>query len=306
MTLESIFEPLQSIGDHIYLYEFQGNNVPDSSSPSLVILCTWVGGATPRRINKYLSQYREIYPYTSILLITTSFPTILLQPFSWTRASLKPARLAIRRIAQKIGAEPRHLNGQHGILLHLFSHGGGNIAVQLALSLKEEKDQGSPFFSNLNSIILDCCPGDDGLGRAYAAARTSVPDTSVARLLGNTLLYPTVAVINGLQHVRLMRSIQDLRHLLNDPTTFGPTPKRLYIYSTKDAMVKWEDVESHIQDARAQGYLVGQVRFDNSSHCGLIMEDPDRYWTAIQKFWRGEDVSHLSSTGNDKDLRSRL
>ena len=297
MSRETIFEPLHQISQHIYLYE---SNLEEKNpnDPALVILCTWVGGATPRRINKYVSHYHKTYPGSSILLITTDFATTALRPFSWIRASLKPARRAIAAITQEIDNDLPAIDQPGGILLHLFSHGGGNTALQLALSMKEEKDQGSWFFSNLKGLILDCCPGDDSLERAYAAARTSVPETPFSQLLGDTLLYPTVAVINALQHARLMRAIRDLRHQLNDPSTFGSQPRRLYLYTKEDVMVKWEDVESHMQDARARGYSVEKECFERGSHCGLIMEDAERYWAAVRGFWEGQRAQQALDTSS--------
>lgn len=80
--------------------------------------------------------------------------------------------------------------------------------------------------TNLKAIILDCCPGVDGLEEAYVAARTSVPETSMARLLANTFIYPTMAVINALQNAQLNRFIQDLRAFINDSITFRTDPKK--------------------------------------------------------------------------------
>ncbi|KAJ5288189.1 hypothetical protein N7478_003875 [Penicillium angulare] len=326
--MTTIFEPLKPIADRIYLYkpspEAKIVPDPDPTAPSLVTLCTWVGGATSRRINKYIVKYRELYPNTAILLITTDFSNTALRPFAWIRASLEPARNVIRQITREveieIGNKQDHDltttatgNTQRGILLHLFSHGGGNTALQLALSLKEEEEnQGIPNpFANLNlSLILDCCPGDDGFSRAYAAARTSVPETPVSQFLGNTLLYPTVAVINALQHARLMRAIRDLREQLNDTSIFGAGTRRLYMYSKEDAMVQWEDVESHIGDAKAKGYEVDSAYFEHGTHCGLIMEETNRgrYWGMVRGFWKGEDiVSDLAlDEGDCGDIRSRL
>ena len=98
--------------------------------------------------------------------------------------------------------------------------------------MKEEGDQGTPFFSDLKGIILDCRPGDDDLEGAYRAARLSVPENSI---ISKTLLYPTMVVISGLQHARLIRAIWDLRELLNDPTIFGTDPRRQCMYSIEDA-----------------------------------------------------------------------
>jgi hypothetical protein len=310
----ALLECFDVIGENIYLYEPPVQTSPDPASPSLVILCTWVGGSTPRRINKYLAQYRELFPTSSLLLITTSVADTAFRLLRWIRANLKPARDAINRIVgREIGqntADPS--TSQRGILLHLFSHGGGNIASQLALSMKGEPDHGALFFSNLRTIILDCCPGDDTFERLYAATRVSVPQTPVAQFLGKTVMYPALAVVNGFQHAGLVRAVKDLRDILNEPSTFGSMPRRLYIYSKEDVMVGWGEVQSHLQDAQNRGYAVGQVRFEQGPHCGLVMEDPTRYWDAVKKFWAGEDVWDVNPNGSSsttekrKNLRSRL
>ncbi|CAL5866860.1 uncharacterized protein PFLUO_LOCUS1071 [Penicillium psychrofluorescens] len=297
--METGLEPLQLVRQRIYLYEPASSAAAPDCSPALVILCTWLGGATRRRIHKYVAHYRQMYPGTCILLLITTFPDMF-RPFSMLRARLKPAGRAIRRVLAS--------HGSRGTLLHLFSHGGANIAVQLALSLKEEEDSGAVFFSSLRGIILDCSPGDDTLHRAIAAARMSVPQTAVAQVLERALLSPTVTVVNRLQHAGVLRSIRDLRALLLDASVFGAKPRRLYMYSKEDDMVGWEDVRMHVEDARALGYSAQEVVFEHGLHCGLIMEDPDRYWTAVQRFWRGEDVESDAdhSTNTSPPLRSRL
>ncbi|KAJ5359342.1 uncharacterized protein N7496_011755 [Penicillium cataractarum] len=300
MASDSLLECFHTIGESIHLHESPARSLPDPASPSLVILCTWVGGATPRRINKYLAQYQEIFPTSSLLLITTNVPDTAFRPLTWIRANLKPARNAINRIVgREIGQNTVESSSrQRGILLHLFSHGGGNIASQLALSMKAEPDRGALFFSNLRTIILDCCPGDDTFERMYAATRVSVPQTPVAQFLGKTVMYPALAVVNGFQQAGLVRAVKDLRDILNAPSTFGSTPRRLYIYSKEDIVIGWEDVQSHLEDAQNRGYSVGQVCFEQGPHCGLVMEDPNRYWDAVKNFWAGEDVWDVSPNGS--------
>ncbi|KAJ5091304.1 hypothetical protein NUU61_006174 [Penicillium alfredii] len=286
---QTLFEPLHPVGDQIYLYEPQDTEdapLGTTQAPALVILCTWLGGATPRRINKYVSQYRQIYPGSSLLLITTNFPDLSIRPFGMLRARLKPACQAITRILA------RPSNGTlRRTLLHMFSHGGCNVGLQMAEAMKEEADHGVAYFSSLQGIIFDCCPGDDTLQRAYGAALLSMPQTTMGQLLGK-MLYPTLVVVTRLQHAGILYGVRDLRAQLNE-STFGAHPRRLYIYSKEDVTVSWEDVKAHLEDARSRGYLADQVVFEHGSHCGLIMEDGSRYWTAVQKFWNGEDINDL-------------
>lgn len=306
MVREAIFEPLRLVGENTLLYESPSQPSPHQDAPSLVILCTWVGGATPRRIKKYVSRYREIYPTSSILLIRTNVPNMAVRPFRWHRASLQPACDAIRRLlARGIRAGPP--DASNGILLHLFSHGGGNVAVQLALSLREQdQDRGAAFRSSLRAVVLDCCPGDDSFDEMYRATKISLPQNTAMQLFANTLLYPGLSVVNGLQHAGVLYGMRDLRAMLNHPALFGADTRRLYIYSKEDVMVGWQAVESHAEEARSRGYQVDQVTYERGAHCGLIMEDADRYWSAVQSVWNGEGSSMASTTKDNSKPRSRL
>jgi hypothetical protein len=293
------FDDLKALSQEIYLYEPQDKTHSDASSPSLVILCTWVGGATPRRINKYVSQYQQLYPAASILVLTTNVPNVAFWPLKTIRSCLKPACEAIRRILTATG------DAKPGTLLHMFSHGGGGTGSQLALAMKET-DDGALFFANLH-IILDCCPGDDSFDKSYGAARVSIPNNPAAQLLSKALLYPAMSVINGLQNAGVLRSIRDLRALLNHPDTFGTRARRLYMYTKDDPMIGWTDVQTHLQEARSLGYHAEQVLFEHGAHCGLIMESPGRYWEAVRRFWNEEEIADLTATDlKQLSIHSRL
>lgn len=94
-----------------YLLQLSVQPITSKLLPSFT-LCTWLGGATPQRIQKYISGYRALYPTSAILLITT----------------------------------------------HIFSHGGCNTAIQLALSLQTATN--FQIGNHLKGIIFDCCPGE--------------------------------------------------------------------------------------------------------------------------------------------------
>ena len=277
----SQFHPLQPIGENIHFS--QPPPKPGViNSPALITLCTWLGGATPQRIQKYISGYRALYPISAILLITTHILEISALPFSVLHARLAPARDVIRRYVK---------NGTDSILLHIFSHGGCNTAIQLALSLQADSDSDSPasaihIGNHLSGIIFDCCPGDASFARAYQAAAHSLPRSEPAQTVGKVLLCPFIGITNGLQQAGLMSSVQDLRAQLNDPGVFGTTAARLYLYSMADQVVWWEDVEFHQRAARsALGCKVEGVAFADSPHCALVRDHPGRYWGEIKRFW---------------------
>ncbi|RHZ57763.1 hypothetical protein CDV55_103727 [Aspergillus turcosus] len=292
MTDTKDLQPLQKIGQDVYLYEVPAYNTNESNSdPSLIILCTWLGGASPRRINKYVAQYRALFPESSILLITTTLPDITIRPFSVLRARLKPAREAICRIVSQKAEDST--GPKNDALLHVFSHGGCNTAIQLALSMKENLGPNALHRLPLRGVIFDCCPGETDFRRSYNAAILSLPQGGrLVQLVGRAVLYTTVGTITSIQNMGLMSSVNDLRHQLNDEAVLGRQVRRLYMFSKADTTVDWRDVLSHMETAREQGYQANGVMFENSPHCALMLEDEKKYWTSIKQFWTEEDLSY--------------
>ncbi|KAL9123333.1 MAG: hypothetical protein Q9187_000113 [Circinaria calcarea] len=310
----------QDLGQNIFLYkpevddaEALGSKEKDNlPPPSLVILCTWLGGATTKRIDKYIIKYQQFFPNACILLIRTTILDITLHSFRQIRARLVPARNAICTI---LGDRDFVDDSSDGcVLLHIFSHGGCNTGIQLALSMRENR---MPI--PLRGIIFDCCPGDATFQKAYNAAVLSLPRCQPAQSIGRLALYPIIAAITGLQHFGVMNSVREMRAQLNGSAVFGTHAARLYLYSVADQMVEWQDVQSHLKAARTQGYRADGVMFYSSPHCALILEDKVRYWAAIQNFWQFGDLSHvneaLGPTAPNRDaqletaslpLRSRL
>ncbi|RYP26354.1 hypothetical protein DL767_008076 [Monosporascus sp. MG133] len=294
-------EPI-SLGNNIFLYQPSQRRqsqhqptteevfVPLPSPPSLIILCTWLGGATTRRVDKYVSGYRDQYPGASILLVRTIFLDIAVRSFAALRAQLKPARDAIITLLEQEGDdENKRQDGQRkkDILLHIFSHGGCNMAIQLAISMDQQA--GSLLRDRLRLVIFDCCPGDASFGKAYNAAMLSLPQ-QFPRMLGTPLVYGAVSVIYGLQSAGLMPSVREMRCILNDLELFGGRTDRLYLLSRDDRMVRVEDALSHARLARKLGYRVGTVLFEKAAHCALVMEDAEKYWSAIRNSLWGKGL----------------
>ncbi|KAL7912636.1 hypothetical protein GGI35DRAFT_491152 [Trichoderma velutinum] len=278
MSSPTVFWPLEAIGQDIYYISRQSNPILNIKfCPQLIILCTWLGGATPPRIKKYLDGYSTLYSGSPILLITARFLEIAALPFSVLHARLAPAR---NIVIQHIEAEAEHPS----ILWHIFSHGGCNSAIQMALSLHDQRSD-IDLSKHVRLFVLDCCPGDALFENAYKAAAYSLPNAFPARIVGQTLLYPTIAIITGLQSAGLMRSVKHLRAHLNNPAVLG-TASRLYLYSKADQVVRWEDVEAHIEDARTQQGLHAEgIAFDGSPHCALVRDHSDEYWRTITSHW---------------------
>ncbi|KAL4791334.1 hypothetical protein BDV19DRAFT_370631 [Aspergillus venezuelensis] len=279
---------LKHIGGDIYLHE------PPTASDALIILCTWIGGATPRRVSKYTNGYKQGFPRASILLIPTSIPDITIRTFNAVQSRLSPAREVITRFLDyhfTPTSKPRP------VLLHMFSNGGCNIGVQLVRSVMMHNEADHLLLlSALRLVVFDCCPGDSSFQRTFNAAVVSLPSVKghpIVHAAGRSVLYPVIGTILGLERVGLIQSLGWLRLDLNKAEVFGGSARRLYVYSTKDEIVRWEDVEEHLENGRSRGYCVVGVRFDTGQHCALVAADEEVYWRSIQQAWDGTIKSRL-------------
>ncbi|KAL4809391.1 hypothetical protein BDV18DRAFT_131975 [Aspergillus unguis] len=305
--------PLQPAGEGIWLYEPPSTSTTSTASPAspnehpkLIVLCTWLGGATPRRIAKYVGYHRQLFPRSAILLIMTGMLDITVRSFSVIRKRLRPARETIRQILSQNADAHAHANadaeedsaanvtgngkGRGGVLLHIFSHGGTNIAIQLILSMQDH-DRDSKHTNRipklpLLGIVFDSCPGDTSFMRNYRASVYSLPPAFLPiRILEEALLFPAIGVITALQKLGITGSISAMQKQLNDSIVVSARVPRLYLFSKADETIAWEEVQAHFEDARERGYVVERVVFEKSPHCALIVEDEKRYWGAVRRFW---------------------
>lgn len=261
---------------------------PAANEPKMALLCTWLGNASLRRIEKYTKKYQQLLPHAQILLIQARIPDMTVRTFAQQRRRLEPAREAIRALTSACAAqqsEESRNKAEGYIVLHMFSHGGSNTAIQLALSIEESK-----LALPLQAVIFDGTPGNQSFGVSYNAMTLSLPQNPVSRFLCNLAIYPALGALTSLSALGVLVSIDDMRRVLNDEKLFGKSTPRLYLYSKEDAMIHWKDVELHMQDAREKGYPVTGVLFEKGPHCSLVIEGAERYWAAVQELWETVDV----------------
>ncbi|ROV96035.1 hypothetical protein VPNG_09133 [Cytospora leucostoma] len=265
----------KDLGDSILLYEprhkLDGGSHESQEyvetrpgSPGLIILCTWLGGATSKRIERLRPAYREIR-------------RIALDPYSTSKE--------------------RSIDG--GILLHIMSQGGTNMATHLITSLNKilgfvGRDVPLP----LRQIVLDSCPGDPDIKSTYAAGVHSLPrGHPLVQPLGCAVMYVIAASIAGLEATGLRKSTaRIMRKQLNDPKIFSPGAARLYLTSRADKIVDFRQVEAHAEQAASEGLKTEIVVFDRAGHCCLMLEDDIAYWNAIVSCWERSGPPSLAET----------
>ncbi|ROV88363.1 hypothetical protein VSDG_09426 [Cytospora chrysosperma] len=291
--------------------------------PSLIVLCTWLGGATSKRIERYTRRYHNIWPASNILLLRTNLADYLTRSDKSLLRKLRPAHREIRRIAidtlpDPAKHKPKSTTTDSGILLHIFSQGGTNIATQLVTSLNSilrflGRDKPLP----LRQIVLDSCPGDPDISSTYAAGAHSLPKGHPLRPLGCVVLYVVAVGLAGLEATGLRRPLAKvMRAQLNDPDIFPPSAARLYLTSRADDIVDSRHVEAHVHQAAAKGLRTEMLVFERAGHCSLMLEDESAYWNAIISCWERNGLSQMagihcpgtaaSSVDGHYERRSRL
>jgi hypothetical protein len=79
--------------------------------------------------------------------------------------------------------------------------------------------------------------------------------------------------------------LKKMREELNTSALFRPEAPRLYIYSVKDRMVAWHEIEEHVGEAKRSGYRVDTEKFLDSGHAGHLVGNDKRYWGCVKRVW---------------------
>jgi len=264
----NIFPIFKKLSDSIFFYQPSTEQITPtkySSSPSLIILCTWVA-AQPKHISRYIDHYQRCFPNASILIIQTSL-------YQMTFLTDKGHQNRIKIVTDII------CNQNGTVHLHGFSNGGAVTISQLLCALPSSNRQ-----NTFSALVLDSCPGRGTYERTAKGMIVTLPKNPVVRLLGTALVHMVLVVFFVLDKLGFGNAVSTVRQRLNDKTLFELRMPRVYIYSKADEMVHWDDVHDHADDARRKGYeRLVEVVFDRSGHCAHIREDEDKYWKAVDE-----------------------
>jgi DNA repair protein RAD57 len=288
------FAPIKPhINPNVLLYTpaaSPGQDAPSGpASPKVIILTTWMGGATPARIAVYCRAYQRLYPFTPILIIRTQMQdySLVNRWQSRVQARLSPAHdyLASLFATSQSSSGASGGSRQHGALLHCFSNGGCFTAVQLGKMLRRSsrgKDAlhlPIPFVG----VVFDSCPGGLSFENIYDAISFQLPQSQPAYSIGRMILWPYVRAYVAYQKAGIVTSPDDVMRDLNDVSLFGSTP-RLYLYARNDTVIAPSDIAAHADGAAELGLDVKREVYEDAIHCALPLVDANRYWNAIEAF----------------------
>jgi uncharacterized protein DUF829 len=250
-----------------------------AKAPHLILLASWLN-ASPQHVAKYTAGYQKLFPTSRILLVTTSTMHFLLQPTSQRINEFEPVLDILKKIPP-----------QEEILLHSFSSGGATAIFLIAKTYLARTGQPLP----ISKAIFDSSPGTAGYASTVRAFSEALPKNIIAWSIGAAFLQVLFGIVYFTESITARENILDIvRKGLNNEDLFTPKAARLYIYSRKDEMISWQDIEAHAHEAQAKGYKVEKVRYLDSVHAGHLFRDEGRYWSAVTALW---DSDYLSGPG---------
>lgn len=249
-----------------------------NGTPALILLCTWTG-AQNRYIEKYTAVYQTLFPSTRIIVITTTLKDLLCRSSAKKQSRLTPA-------VERISID-RHLNNEgvnNGILMHVFSEGGSDKAVELAEAYHSTTSTRLP----VSALCMDSTPGHPRYLRLCSALDKALPQVPVVRhadlFVSSVVLGCIWVVYVGLKGYE-KNVITRTRHRLQDPTNFDLSTPRCYLYSGDDAVISWQDINEHAQESSDLGTPVINMLFEGSRHVEHAKQHPERYWQAVMATW---------------------
>ncbi|KAK0663434.1 hypothetical protein QBC41DRAFT_368105 [Cercophora samala] len=279
----------------------------NQNPPQLIILCTWTS-AKPAHIAKYTAAYQTLYPPTPILLITTHITDLI---FHSTPHKIKSLLPAVQFLLSSPPAPrgPYYFSPFHqptpcfppgSILLHTFSEGGSFAAVSLAHAYEQHSKQKLP----VGAFVFDSTPGspNPSLASSTAALGRTLPGwfcrhRMIQKSVGGVVYYLTFRARSSPSKDSSNKNRKFVHWLpftqsglANDRLwDLGEHIPTTYLFSEKDDLVLWEDVQSHAVQAGRRSLM---VRFKETGHCGHVRGRRERgiYWGAVRMTWEGVRV----------------
>lgn len=269
-------------------------HTPPTHIPShLIIICTWLG-AHPKHIAKYTTTYSRFAPTARILLIESDLRSVTAS-YAWQRRHILPAV----EVVQDVLATEKSPN----IQFHTFSNGGPNSATQLLIVLRERTGKAL----EVHGMICDSGPAAGEYWRNYNAMVRSCP-AGFARLVAAPIVHGILVLLaasiamgryekpEGLIRRTLVGGEWIAGRKVEGEGGDGKGGRRiLYVFSKEDKMTWWEDVTSHAELARGEGWDVEEWCVGGTDHCNHFMGNVEEYTRRMREMWEGGERSEGST-----------
>lgn len=266
-TIVSIYDPTNEASSSTE--GRRPNKALAGASPQTILFLSW-GDAKPRYIEKYTTVYSELYPEAKIILVQTGVADFFYRPESTQRKLVEPV---VKMLAEV---------DEESLLVHVMSNAGSTRWAKINKLYVESTGR------TLSSAptILDSAPGRAHFKQTWASLTQSLPRSFLPRMLFSLIFGTALCIMHLGMLVTPGPDIYDsVRAQLNDTAVAVKGARRCYIFSEKDEIIGWEDVEAHATDAERRGWSVEKFKVEGSTHVGHLKQEPELYREAIIRTW---------------------
>ncbi|KAK6535759.1 hypothetical protein TWF281_000011 [Arthrobotrys megalospora] len=237
---------------------------PDGARYDLVMIWGWMNGQ-PRHLVKFIQLHRSLQPGVPIVFIGSTTASWL----GYTNA-LRISHPLVFDLVKALPENPK-------IFVHTFSNGGTSGFSDFLAHYRYEV--GSPM--PVSAMIIDSAPGGVKFPSALTKGVNAFMEV-VRNQIVKTILYPVVYLLVSIIYLPPMiigmeNPIARMRRTLNDETLVSEGGARGYTYCKGDAMVGWEDIVEHADEAEGRGWKVSKLGFEGGNHVGCYRYHPREY-----------------------------
>ncbi|KAH8696227.1 hypothetical protein BGW36DRAFT_297453 [Talaromyces proteolyticus] len=294
------FPGFTALSDQIFIRQPDKENEDNSthSKPHHVratLIFGW-GDAQPKNLVKYADGYRELNPDSTQIVVLAPISKAVYMSLEQRTQAMMPIVDALFPTSPNTQAEQTGMSQEHRILVHVMSNTGGIFLAATLNAYREVYNEPLPH----DLLVLDSTPGSPVM------TFKNLIIWSRGMTLGTANWFPWPFVVTqSLWGVflstnrffewligRVPASVFSVAALINEEFETKKA-RQLYLYSQEDELIPYEDIESHIAEAKIRGYDVDTCVFRGSKHVRHMQMFQDQYWHAIRNSW--EDV-----TKNDK------
>ncbi|KAF3916866.1 hypothetical protein ABW20_dc0110110 [Dactylellina cionopaga] len=242
----------------------------DGLKYDIVMVWGWMN-ANPRHLIKYLQLHRSLQPGVPILFMKSTTASFI----GYTNA-LRISLPLIYDIVKTLPENPK-------IFVHTFSNGGTSTFSEFLALYRYETGSAMPAAA----ILIDSAPGGTKFPLALTRGVNAFME-AVRNPILKAIIYPIVYFLMCILYLPpkllgIEDPISKMRRILNDETLVAEGSVRGYTYCTGDAMVGWEDILEHADQAEERGWKVMRKGFDGGSHVGAYRHHPLEYEDLVRQ-----------------------
>ncbi|XP_041475840.1 transmembrane protein 53-A-like [Lytechinus variegatus] len=242
----------------------------DMNTVPAIFLLGWYGCQ-----DKHLAKYGSIYQSKGFITIRYILPHDYI--FSRKKNAIRNVALKVLEAFFDLGLE------ENPIFFHAFSNGGGYVYRHLT-EIVNGTSPGQNAKLKIVGIICDSMPSYPTATTAYRAMVSAMPPTQhwFIKFIKSLGIWIFFMVLSFISYIR--RGVSDRDTYYKAMLADRMRCPQLFLYSKKDQIVPYKDIQGVIAERRRQGFDVQEVVWDDTDHVAHLRKHPQEYASACLKF----------------------